>query len=146
MKNRKRVGITIFLLLVVAATTAILSSGSSTESNALAVKQTSGSTAGEAGLRVHLDPETGDVVESPEADAVFVLDPELENAISKDYSDLPTIVHADGSASIDLQGRGQEASLVSIDANGNKKIVCVSHASELENAMTVTAPTAPEVK
>jgi len=145
MKNRKRVGITIFLLLIVAATTAILSSGNSSESNALSVKQTSGSTAGEAGLRVHLDPETGDVVDTPDPSAVFVLDAELENAISKDYSDLPTIKNADGSEYINLDGRGQEASIVRIDENG-RKVVCVSHAEQLENAMTVTTPTAPEVK
>lgn len=143
MRPHKRVGVVFLLLVVTAATIALMSPGRSTES--AATVSNDGIAPGTAGMRVFLDPETGDVLSEPDANAVIELDAELENALRRDTVGLPTVKHANGAESIELDGRYQEASIVRIDENG-KRIICTDRVANIEKALTETTSTTPEVK
>jgi len=141
---RKRLGVAILLVLS-AATLIVLSPSSSTDTN------TSGSSAvssGTAGMMAYLDPETGDVAmgRTP-PNSVIELDPDTENALRRDTEGLEVVRHADGSESIDLQGRFQSVSTVRIDENG-KAIVCSDNVEGVKTNLTKTTthPATPEVK
>src|SRR5688572_18051330 len=117
MRDRRRVGITIFLLVVTAAAVAVLSPSGSTEVSTVAVTSDT-SAPGTNGLRVFLDPETGETLAAPDPSAVFELDPEVENALRKDTEGLVNVTHPNGAVSIELDERYQEASIVVIGENG----------------------------
>ena len=144
MRDRRRVGITIFLLVVSAAAIAVLSPSGSTDSNTVAVTSDT-SAPGTAGLRVFLDPETGDVVDNTDPSAVLQLDAEMENALRHDTEGLANVKHANGAVSINLDERYQEASIVIIDENG-KRTICSSNAADIEKALTGNTSTTAEVQ
>jgi len=133
MRDRRRVGITIFLLVVSAAAVAVLSPSGSTEVSTVAVTSDT-SAPGTNGLRVFLDPETGETLAAPDPSAVFELDPEVENALRKDTEGLVNVTHPNGAVSIDLDERYQEASIVVIGENG-KRIICSGSADEIKKAL-----------
>jgi hypothetical protein len=136
---RKGVGVTILLVLSV-ATLVILSPTSSTNSN-------SNEGSGTAGMMAYLDPETGEITTGPAPSGEIELDADTQNALRHDTEGLEIIRHADGSESIDLQGRFQSVSTVRIDENG-KAIVCTDNVVTTEKALTSTQPipATPEVK
>jgi hypothetical protein len=126
------------LLVVAAATLAVLSPGRSTE---VAAVNTDGIAPGDAGMRVYLDPETGETLSDPDPSAVFELDAELQNAMRRDTEGLENVHHPNGAVSIDLDGRYQEASFVRIDENG-KKIICTDNVANIEKALNEPSTTA----
>jgi hypothetical protein len=134
----KRVGVVFLLLVVAAATLAVLSPGRSTE---VAAVSNDGIAPGDAGMRVFLDPETGETLAAPDPNAVIELDGELQNAMRRDTEGLPTIKHQNGAESIELDGRYQEASVVRIDENG-KHIICTDRVENLEKALNEPSTTA----
>lgn len=76
---------------------------------------------GEAGMRVYLDPEGGMMHVAPETEV-------LPMAVSPVRPErLPEVTLADGSVMVDLQGRFEEFTVMSIDANGQKVVTCVEH-------------------
>ena len=135
MRTSRRVGVVAFLLLVTAAAIAVLSPGSN-QSNASMTPTVA--PAGD-GMRVYLDPETGEPGAQPSA-AVVELNPELENALRHDDEGLTQVTHPNGAVSMNLEGRYEEATVVHIDANG-KRIICTDNMHNVTNA-----PSAPEVK
>lgn len=145
MRTSKRVGVTISFLVLAAAAIAVLAPGGSSESKSVAAAGSGISSPGTAGMRVYLDPETGDVSSEVDPNAVIELDAELENALRHDSEGLETVRHADGAESLNLEGRYQEASVVRIDANG-KAVICTDNVANLEKTLTDTTPVSPEVK
>ena len=145
MRQRKRVGVIILFLIVSAATVVALSPGDSTETSAIAVESNGASAPGTAGMRVYLDPETGEIAGHIDAQAAIELDAELQEALRHDDEGLTTVRHEDGAESLDLNGRYQEASVVRLDASG-KFVVCTDNIANLKRALKDTTPAAPEVK
>ena len=139
MSVRKGVGVTILLVLSV-ATLVILSPSSSTNSS-------SSEGSGSAGMMAYVDPETGAISMAPVPNNELEFDADTQNALRRDTEGLEIIRHADGSESIDLQGRFQNVSTVRIDENG-KAVVCTDNVVAAEQALTTTQPTTttPEVK
>ena len=75
------------------------------------------------------------------------LDAETQNALRRDEEGLEFVQHADGSVSVDLQGRYQSASVARIDENG-KVVVCTDNVAGVERSLNdkTSHPAAPEVK
>lgn len=142
----QRVGVTAVLVLSAAAAMVALSSNPSTESNAAI---TADNASGQAGMMAYIDPETGELTTGPRPAGVAIeLDPDMQNALRRDDQGLEVVKHADGTWSMDLQGRYQHVSMVRIDENG-ALTVCTDNAKTVEhnlNHQPVSAPNAPEVK
>jgi len=148
MRIRKRVGITVFFLAVTAATVVVLSSSDSTDSNALAVGSTGVSSSSTAAMRAYLDPETGQLTTGLDpSDAAIELNPDLQNALSQESEGLVAQKHADGSVSIDLQGRFQSASATRIGKDG-KVVICTDNVADAQKVLgeQTSNPGTPEVK
>ncbi len=145
MRKRKWAGITLVLVLSV-ATLVVLSPRSSTDSNVVAV-ESSTETPGTASMMAYLDPETGELTVGVMPTEPLTLDADTQNALRRDTEGLEIVRHADGSESMDLQGRFQSVSVVRIDENGNA-VVCADNAENVENILTETtvAPATLEVK
>jgi len=79
---------------------------------------------GSAAMRVSIDPETGELVHG-QVPAGKPEDAQLQEALSRSDEGLVEVHHADGSVSIDLQGRFQNASIARIDSTGKLHTTCV---------------------
>ncbi|HEX6790393.1 MAG TPA: hypothetical protein VF247_03705 [Candidatus Krumholzibacteria bacterium] len=98
------------------------------------------------GMRVYLDPETGDMTAQPTDAAVAELDAALANTLRADDEGLTVEHHPDGSLSLDLQGRYGDVTMVRIGENGVQTI-CNNDADQiLKNLNDKTSPTGLEVK
>lgn len=79
----------------------------------------------QAGMRAYIDPETGTLggpgpLPPPSDEAVKALGPEtLEEPVET--------VLPDGSVMLDLKGRGQEYSIMQLDADGQRVVRCVEN-------------------
>ena len=136
MRLRKRVGVTVLFLAVTAATVVVLSPGETKDSNALAVGSAETSAVGTDAMRVFLNPETGEVTSGLEpTDAVLELSPELENALSQSSEGLAAVHNADGSITLDLQGRFQSATVARVGKDG-KVIVCTDDVTHAEQSLS----------
>ncbi len=147
MRMRKRVGVTVLLLGVIAATVVVLSPGETKDSNALAVGSTDVSPVGTSAMRAYIDPETGQLTTGIEpVESVIELNPELENALRQDSEGLVPEYRANGTVALNLQGRFQSASVVRIGEDG-KVIICSDNVADTQQAFTETSnPGTPEVK
>lgn len=98
-------------------------------------------------MRAYLDPETGKLTVGAMPSGEIELDAELQNALRYDDEGLQSVKHADGSVSINLQGRYQSVSVVKLDENG-KFTFCTDNSGEVESAVNneVSNPATPEVK
>lgn len=107
---------------------------------------TDATTPGTAALRAYLNPETGKVDVGVSAVAPE-FDPYTENALRRDTSGLTEVRHADGTVSLDLQGRFQSVSVTHVSADG-KVVICTDNADHTRHALDgdITASAAPEVK
>lgn len=134
------------MLVLSAATLVILSPSSSTDSNAVVVGS-SAESPGTAGMRAYLDPETGELTTGPMPAGEMALDADTQNALRRDTEGLEIKQHADGSVSMDLQGRYQSVSVARIDENG-AITVCSDDAANVERSLTESTvhPATPEVK
>ena len=143
---KMRVGVAILLLAVCAATVFVLSPGGSADSNAFAVESDATVAPGTAGLRVFLDPETGDIGAGVDNNAIVELNPEMQNALRYDDEGLTFVKHANGATSVNVDERYQSASYVRMDENG-KMVYCTTDAEDLKTGLGDTStPTGPEVK
>jgi hypothetical protein len=98
-------------------------------------------------MRAYLDPETGELVVGALPAGEVELDAAMQNALSKETEGLEMKHHADGSVSMDLQGRFQSATVVHIDENG-AVTVCSDNVENVERNLEekVVHPATPEVK
>lgn len=76
-----------------------------------------------AGLRVVIDPETGQAIIPPPAERrQMVLTPEMQNALSQSSAGLNQVVLPDGTAFVRLQGRFQNLLFATVDEEGQIKV------------------------
>ena len=142
----RRVGVSILIVLSSVAGILLLPHHHA-DSTAIAVQSNDVSAPGTAGLKAYLDPETGELTTGPAPASELELDAELQNALRRDDEGLEVVRHPDGSYSMDLQGRFQSVSVVTIDANG-KRTICTDNVGAVENVLegNVPAPNTAEVK
>jgi hypothetical protein len=81
---------------------------------------------GEAGMRIFLDEETGQITSTPSPEQAASLAGSIESLPES----LPERVNADGSVGVDLQGYFQEYAVVQLDANGHRVVECVPNPQE----------------
>lgn len=102
---------------------------------------------GHAAMRAYLNPETGElevgVAPANEAD----LDADTQNALRRDTEGLLQVHHADGSVSMDLQGRFQSVSVVRTNQDGTFT-VCTDQTEGAKQALdgNTSVPITPAVK
>jgi hypothetical protein len=140
MRMHRRVGVTILSLLACAVMVVALSPSFTHESAANVA-----SAPGASAMRVYLDPETGAVSSTPTADATFEIEAALDNSLRHDTQGLAQVTKADGTTSINLDGRYNDVMVVRVDANGKQEF-CTGDVKTLAKGMTSTTPTGPEVK
>ena len=143
MSLHRRVGVSALLVLLAAGLVA-LSPIPSSQSN---IAVTTDNAPAEAGMMAYIDPETGTLTMGHTPAGEIELDEDTQNALRRDDEGLEVVQHADGSVSVDLQGRFQHVSIVRIDENG-KMTVCADNTTSAEHSLTkpVTHPSTPEVK
>ena len=132
MRMRNRVPATLALALGV-ATLVVFSPNHSKENTAPAVT-TNSEAPGTASMRAYLDPETGKVSVGVMTSSPEELDADTQNALRRDTEGLQLVRHADGSESMDLQGRYQSVSMVHIDENGVKTF-CTDDQEKVEGTL-----------
>jgi hypothetical protein len=148
MNRQVFVGVSILLAAAVVAGFVVLSSTGTTNTPTPAERAVAAGgepAPGTAAMRAYLNPETGRIETGPVPLSDAALDPETENALRRDSEGLVEVRHADGSVSIDLQGRFQNVSILRIDENG-KTVVCTEHAECAGHVLQGGATGAPEVK
>jgi hypothetical protein len=147
MRTHRRVGVTIVLSVLCAATVVVMSQTRSADSSAPALESKEFSTPGTAGLRAYLDPETGDLTVGTQPLGAIALDPDTQNALRHDDQGLTLTQHANGAVSMNLEGRYQSVSVVRIDENG-KVVVCTDNVDGVERTLSepVSHPATLEVK
>jgi len=123
-----------------------MSPGSNVDSGTTAVASNGAPTPGTASLRAYLDPETGALAVGV-VPGTSDLDPDTQNAVRRDDIGLSSVRHANGSVSMNLDGRFQSVSVIHIDENGNT-VVCSDNAAEVERTLSedVSRPAVLEVK
>jgi hypothetical protein len=102
----------------------------------------------EAGMMAYIDPETGELTTGPAPASEVEVDADLKNALRRDDTGLEVVTHADGSKSMDLQGRYQHVSVIRIDENGLMTVCTDNMASVAHNLSNqpVSHPNTLEVK
>ncbi len=146
MTTHRRVGVTIILILLSMAAVVIVSPGDSSDTNAIAVESKSETVSAASAMRATIDPETGELTVGVAPLGEIELDPDTQNALRTDTEGLVQVYHADGSVSVDMQGRMQSVSVVHIDENGVATF-CTQSTDAIQRAANGSAaPTTPEVK
>jgi hypothetical protein len=102
---------------------------------------------GTSAMRAYLNPETGQLEVRGALVSEFELDAETREALRRDTEGLVMQHHADGSVSVNLKGRFQNATLAHIDENGVMTI-CTDHAHEAQRALDeeISTNKTPEVE
>lgn len=82
-----------------------------------------------AALRVHLDPETGEIVPVTGLDKAE-LERQMSQMLNRSSAGLREVRHADGGVSVDLEGRFQSLSVATTDSTGAVQTRCVTNGQE----------------
>ena len=98
---------------------------------------------GTAGMVVGIDPETGELG-MPTPEQLQKISDSRQNLVDHSPAGLVEVHHADGSVSIDLQGRFQEYETVRVGPDGKLTYRCVDGEENAERAVAAPAPAAPE--
>lgn len=109
----------------------------------------------EQGMRVYVDPATGELVSQPtteEGKRAAAADAKSQ-AFRQDDEGLVVEHHADGSMSMDLQGRFQQATVAEVQADGSIRTYCsdadhmkLGHHSHDETAQPVSVAPASDLR
>jgi hypothetical protein len=89
---------------------------------------------GTSAMRAYLNPETGQLEVRKALLSEFELDAETREALRRDTEGLVMQHHPDGSVSVNLKGRFQNATIAHIDENGVMTI-CTDHAHHAQHAL-----------
>jgi hypothetical protein len=87
------------------------------------------------GLRVVVDPETGEIVARLPRQKTDALSAPLGNALNRSTEGLRVFNLANGGRGVHLQGRFQHALVVRMKADGSFETVCVNHSDEAEKIL-----------
>ena len=96
---------------------------------------------GRAGMVVGIDPETGQLG-MPTAAQMVELSPREQAMVSRSGAGLTEVRHADGTVSVNLQGRFQEFVVVRFGADGKPVYGCFDDGQALRRALQ-TPPAPP---
>jgi len=110
-----------------------------------AVQSTFASNPNADGMKIYLDPETGDVTSTPTDEAVTQLDPDMANLLRHDSEGLQQVALKNGGYFLDTDGRFGDVVVLRVDANG-KKVICQNDEAKVISAMNDKTSTGPEVK
>jgi hypothetical protein len=140
--------IAVFAVIGLAVYSAIGHPGAGRTAEASAIRTADQPAPGSAALMAYLNPETGEIEVGPAPAADLALDADTQNALRRDDEGLVKVHHADGSVSMDLQGRFQSVSVVQINPDGTATTTCTDNAKAVEQALSGQAvgPSKPEVK
>lgn len=97
------------------------------------------------GMRIYLDPETGDVTSTPTGEAATQLDPETANLLRHDSEGLQEVAIPGGGYFLDTDGRYGDVVVLRVDANGSK-VICQNDEALVLKGMNDKTPTGAEVK
>lgn len=95
---------------------------------------------GSAGLRVAIDPESGTIVPLTAADKAAI-DARTQNMLSQSTAGLTEVHHADGSVSVNLEGRFQSQTVARINPDGTVTTDCVTSLAERDAFIADQSPT-----
>ena len=84
-----------------------------------------------AGLTVHIDPETGEILGYRDPDPRRLLDEQLEHALSRSSEGLEAVTMPDGTVYVDLQGRFHFLQTARVDEHGELQMHCVDTVRQL---------------
>jgi hypothetical protein len=97
-------------------------------------------TAGQAGMRIYKDPETGQISGHASLPAIGT---DGLPVVDDNPTDLPQVRLADGSYMIDLQGYFQDYAIIRLDAQGHRVMSCTPQPrTALKGRLPVVAPLA----
>ncbi|MCP4571614.1 MAG: hypothetical protein GY838_04620 [bacterium] len=89
---------------------------------------------GTAAMRVSIDPETGELVHATATDKAADL--QLQQMLRRDDDGLVEVIHPDGSASIDLEGRFMSASVARIGEDGELETICTTDSHQAQEFLS----------
>ena len=103
------------------------------------------------GLRVYVDPETGELTSTPTPEQAAALSKSLASDLDGSAEGLETFALRGGGRGVNLQGRFRNALVVRRDAGGNLVMTCAESATQAEELLAAetvppAAPAAPEEK
>ncbi|MCI0451597.1 MAG: hypothetical protein L0Z51_04285 [Candidatus Latescibacteria bacterium] len=149
MYRQKLVGVAFIIAVLGIGSLAVLSTGGSDTvpvTETTATSNVDATAPGGAALRAYLDPETGEIAVGLAPAGAPELDPDTQNALRRDDDGLVQVHHADGSVSMDLQGRYQNVSIAHRNADGTFT-VCTDNTESVKQALDGSAVDhTPEVK
>lgn len=136
-----------FIIGVLALADVFMSPSAITGTHTTATSVAAESAPGTASLRAFIDPETGELAMGMVPAGEEALDADTQNALRRDTEGLEQVRHADGSVSMDLQGRFQNVSIARKNPDGTVT-VCADNAEAVQQALDSKTPVnaVPEVK
>jgi hypothetical protein len=90
-------------------------------------------TAAQAGYRVTIDPNTGELKDEPAPIDMSNLPASLQNALSTSSEGLELVDAPGGGQMVDLRGRFQNTSVARVEADGTLEAPCLTNEAELES-------------
>ena len=87
------------------------------------------------GMKVVVDPETGEVITNPPGQETEALSAPLANALNRSTEGLQVFDLANGGKGMHLGGRFQHVLVVRVKADGSLETVCVNHSPEAEKLL-----------
>ncbi len=132
-------------MLAMSVATVIAMSPAHTFDSAVQSTFASNPNANADGMKIYLDPETGDVTSTPTGEAATQLDPEMANLLRHDSEGLQEVAMPNGGYFLNTDGRYGDVVVLRVDANG-KKVICQNDEALIVKSMNDNTPTGPEVK
>ncbi len=87
------------------------------------------------GLWVFLDPETGKITDRPTPEQMAAIRAQMSQLVVESTAGLVGRTYPNGMKSLDLQGRFQSVSIVTLDANGKQHMTCAETPDEAASAL-----------
>ncbi len=87
------------------------------------------------GLWIFLDPETGLITDRPSPEQAAALRAQVSSLVNESTAGLVGRTYADGSKSLDLRGRFQSVSILSLTPSGEPKVTCAETTDEALGAL-----------
>jgi hypothetical protein len=96
----------------------------------------------QAGLKIFIDPETGEITDRPTAEQQAALAEAMRASLNKSAEGLETFDLAGGGHGVYLQGRFRSATIVRTRPDGSFEIQCVDHPDQAAELLATPASAA----
>jgi hypothetical protein len=100
---------------------------------------------GRTATRVARDPETGQVVAPEYSDQVLTID-QVQSAVRKEAEGLVTIHNADGSETLNHEGRFADYTMVRVGPDGRPIFLCAHGKVSVQQLLRPTTPVRPSTE